>query len=287
MTPSDEPIKYITCSCQHCGGHIKFDPKQLHKGETRTAECPHCHLETILFIPQTSQPHLENQNKRTTLNKHSTNENVGAATKFELFVLQLTRFVTLAGAALAIVALTIITIIFSATFLPERPETIRAVSYEEIVADLQPQPNLSENHLPTGSEINTLETIPEPVANFIANHPDFKLDVAQMSPYQRSAFLNNLTTIIQKANANRVSDAKLVQIVELYATIWPTENAPKPTGESILAKSDIRNRCLEAAPMLFGVITVLCLILVSLAIERSIRRIAERASYSQGNQKND
>ena len=285
MTPSDEPIKYITCSCQHCGGHIKFDPKQLHKGETLNAECPHCHLETILFIPQTSQPPRKNLDKRMAPNRYSTDENVGAATKFELFVLQLTRFVTLAGAALAIVALTIITITFSATFLPERPEPIHSVSYEEIATDLQPQPNASENHLPTGSEINTAETVPGPVANFIANHPDFKLDVAQMGPYQRSAFLDNLATIIQKANANRVSDVKLVQIVELYVTIWSTENAPKQTGESVLAKLNIRNGCLEAAPVLVGVITVLCLILVSLAIERSIRRIAESASFPQANQK--
>ena len=39
-----------TCSCQQCGGHIKFESNQLRKGETRTVECPHCHLDTILFV---------------------------------------------------------------------------------------------------------------------------------------------------------------------------------------------------------------------------------------------
>lgn len=37
-----------TCSCQHCTGHIAFDP--VHAGSR--ADCPHCGLETILFIPK-------------------------------------------------------------------------------------------------------------------------------------------------------------------------------------------------------------------------------------------
>jgi hypothetical protein len=43
--------KFITCRCQHCDGGIEFDASTFDKGETRTATCPHCGLETILFVP--------------------------------------------------------------------------------------------------------------------------------------------------------------------------------------------------------------------------------------------
>ena len=283
MSPSDDKTNYMTCSCQHCSGHIKFDPSQLHKGETRTVECPHCHLETILFIPQTSQPSPKTEDKRIIRKEHTINENLGATTKVELFVLRLTRIITLAGAALTIVALAVITLIFSVTFLPERPETIRSISYEEIVSALQPNPSPSQAYLATGNQINSAETIPQPVATFIGSHPDFPLDVAQMTPYQRGAFLNNLATVIQKANANHVSDTELVQIVSQYVNIWTTINAPKPTEESFQTKKYIRTFCLTATPILLGAMTILCLILVLFAIERSIRRIAEKEPNSQNN----
>jgi hypothetical protein len=37
------------CSCQHCNGHIEFDPDQA----GQTIACPHCGLETALFVPST------------------------------------------------------------------------------------------------------------------------------------------------------------------------------------------------------------------------------------------
>jgi DNA-directed RNA polymerase subunit RPC12/RpoP len=49
------------CSCNTCSGHIEFDA--AHAGETVT--CPHCGLETILFVPAvpldppTAPPHLQ------------------------------------------------------------------------------------------------------------------------------------------------------------------------------------------------------------------------------------
>jgi hypothetical protein len=49
------------CSCQHCSGNIEFDAEGFEQG-TRV-ECPHCHLETILFLspPQATsqQPHAK------------------------------------------------------------------------------------------------------------------------------------------------------------------------------------------------------------------------------------
>jgi len=45
---------YVTCKCQHCSGKISFDAGDFEKGETRNAECPHCHLDTIIFVPQST-----------------------------------------------------------------------------------------------------------------------------------------------------------------------------------------------------------------------------------------
>jgi hypothetical protein len=39
-----------TCPCQHCNGHIQFDAATLTK-ENNKVDCPHCGLETIIFIP--------------------------------------------------------------------------------------------------------------------------------------------------------------------------------------------------------------------------------------------
>ena len=37
------------CTCNNCGGHIEFEADGF-EPDTRI-ECPHCHLETILFLP--------------------------------------------------------------------------------------------------------------------------------------------------------------------------------------------------------------------------------------------
>src|SRR6266850_1938534 len=47
-----ESPQYVTCHCQHCDGGIEFDASDFEKEETRSVVCPHCRLETILFIPE-------------------------------------------------------------------------------------------------------------------------------------------------------------------------------------------------------------------------------------------
>ena len=42
---------FVVCKCQYCNGGIEFDSEHFEKGEPRTVECPHCHLETLIFIP--------------------------------------------------------------------------------------------------------------------------------------------------------------------------------------------------------------------------------------------
>jgi hypothetical protein len=48
--PVDTPknkSKFVTCRCRHCNGHIEFDASDA----GATVACPHCGLETVLFIP--------------------------------------------------------------------------------------------------------------------------------------------------------------------------------------------------------------------------------------------
>jgi hypothetical protein len=40
----------VTCPCQNCNGHIQFDAATLSK-ENNKIPCPHCGLETMLFVP--------------------------------------------------------------------------------------------------------------------------------------------------------------------------------------------------------------------------------------------
>lgn len=49
---ADSPTpRYVTCRCQYCDGHIEFDANELAE-ENSVVPCPHCNLETKLFIPQ-------------------------------------------------------------------------------------------------------------------------------------------------------------------------------------------------------------------------------------------
>jgi uncharacterized Zn finger protein (UPF0148 family) len=38
--------------CQHCGGKIEFDFNQLDATEIPTVPCPHCELQTTIFVPE-------------------------------------------------------------------------------------------------------------------------------------------------------------------------------------------------------------------------------------------
>jgi hypothetical protein len=47
---------YVTCPCEHCSGNIEFDSNQLDGTENVTVPCPHCGLETKIFVPEQSMP---------------------------------------------------------------------------------------------------------------------------------------------------------------------------------------------------------------------------------------
>ena len=48
--PNTQP-HFVTCRCQHCDKGIEFDASGFGIKETRSVECPHCNLETIIFVP--------------------------------------------------------------------------------------------------------------------------------------------------------------------------------------------------------------------------------------------
>jgi hypothetical protein len=50
---SEPSPNYVTCCCQHCDTGIEFDAAELAE-ENSIVPCPHCGLETKLFIPQTA-----------------------------------------------------------------------------------------------------------------------------------------------------------------------------------------------------------------------------------------
>lgn len=53
--PSNQPVsRYVVCPCQHCDVHIEFDANEFTE-ENSLVLCPHCGLETKIFIP-VSQP---------------------------------------------------------------------------------------------------------------------------------------------------------------------------------------------------------------------------------------
>jgi Short C-terminal domain len=56
LTEDSKPsANYVTCSCQHCGKGIEFNAAELAE-ENCVVPCPHCGLETKLFIPQQASP---------------------------------------------------------------------------------------------------------------------------------------------------------------------------------------------------------------------------------------
>jgi hypothetical protein len=50
LPAEQKPPRYVTCRCQHCDGHIEFDANELAE-EKSIVPCPHCSLETKIFIP--------------------------------------------------------------------------------------------------------------------------------------------------------------------------------------------------------------------------------------------
>lgn len=55
-SPDNPEPCFVTCPCQHCNGSIEFEAGEFHEDETRTVECPHCQMETVVFVPPVAHP---------------------------------------------------------------------------------------------------------------------------------------------------------------------------------------------------------------------------------------
>lgn len=52
---------WIVCSCGTCSGHIEFEAERA--GET--VQCPHCGIDTLLYVPAHPSTHLTPKSERT------------------------------------------------------------------------------------------------------------------------------------------------------------------------------------------------------------------------------
>ena len=58
---------FVTCKCQYCDKGIEFDASAFAKNETRTVLCPHCGLETLIFVPFAPKPAQDNKSPILTI----------------------------------------------------------------------------------------------------------------------------------------------------------------------------------------------------------------------------
>ena len=291
MSQPDNQSNTVTCSCQHCNGHIKFGADQLRKGETRRIECPHCHLETSIFHPHTGDKASPPAEKINPKREESSNSNpIGKqpqSTKAELYIFSLVRYGTLAGAVLVLTAFIIVAVLAVITLIPEKPQppqSIISVSYET-VAPVQPKIQTSQNNqrpfVPTGANIADKNAFPQPVVDFLLAHEGFSLKMwlDKLRGEHRQAFLDNLASVLQTANTKQLTSKQLEKVVGDFADLWIFENERPPDPNAALEKQNaemqkqiFRATCISVAFGLFITLTIFCMILVLLAVERNTRK---------------
>ena len=123
--PPNDPARFVTCRCQHCNGNIEFDASGFQPGQTRSAECPHCHLETLLFIHD-----IPNQKRVDTGKSKPANKSLSTAgpnrnwiqtfltSQLERTIFTVIRVFSLFWAMLMLFGLTLLTLAYLSTFLP-------------------------------------------------------------------------------------------------------------------------------------------------------------------------
>jgi hypothetical protein len=264
MSQPDSTPNYITQTCQHCGGHIKFDANQLRQGETKIVECPHCHLETVVF-----HPHKEGED--------STPLKISKSSKIELFLFELTRFPTIVVAISVLVALLIIAYLSMQAFRPLPPEKPPVISYESVALQKETFQNGVNTFVPNGGKIANKNEFPQPVVDFLIKHIGFSLKewLDQLKPEHRHPFLDNLAQILQTANKNNLNDEQIKQVVINFAESWiATVKNDEALQEKSAEEKHLRFLSLLTTGFsLLITLMILCLILVLLAIERNTRSV--------------
>jgi hypothetical protein len=261
MSQPNKDSEFITHSCQNCGGHIKFDSNLLNPGETRRVECPHCHLETIIFIPQ-------KKDKATSPVKHK-------SSRIELFIFELTRFPAVIVALAVLVALIVISCLAYKSIKPEKPIKPPVITYEMVAPVPANEPKPENTFIPHGAKIAAKNLFPQPVADFLMSHEGFSLKewLDQLPTESRQPFLENLAKVLQTAENKAITDQQLKQVVSSYSEMWiATAKYDAELQEKIVQEKQIRLAKLMAwGFQLLITLMILSLILVLLAIERNTR----------------
>ena len=264
---------YITCSCQNCNGHIKFDANELKPGETRKIECPHCHLETVIFNKSGDKDAPLYESSKGILS-----ERKSKSSKIELFFFELTRFPTIAGAILVLAAFIFIAILVIQTRLPEKTAKTPSISYEMVAPAPIINANLPNNEgvfIPQGAKMANKNTFPQPVVDFLLKHQGFTLKtwLDQLNPEQRQAFLKNLAAVLVTSSSKSLSNDSVEQVVKDFSELWITflKDDAAARVEKALEKQRQFSQLTTVAFGLFISLMILCLVLVLLAIERNTR----------------
>jgi uncharacterized membrane protein YqjE len=268
MSSQDDGSKYIKCSCQHCGGHIKFEASQLRQGEVRKVECPHCHLETPIFLPHSSETKTANVSTQT------------KSTRLELFLFELTRYPVLIAAFLILVALVITIFMAYDASRPVKPANAPAIAYE-VVAPQAETPSSTDNSYasktPKVSKMAGKKAFPQPVSDFLIKHIGFSLKewLDQVGSQNRQAFLDNLADVLQKATASRLTDDQQIQLVKNFGDAWVSMVNSEMENRLRVEKQKEKTfqTTLLVGSGLLSTLFILCLILVLLAIERNTRTV--------------
>jgi hypothetical protein len=115
----------VKCECQQCSGKIEFDAWDFKPGETRLAECPHCHSQTALFVPKPKP--VESSTPKPSI-KFLAKELVTAIFKatgtqrFERAIFTTIRLFALFWSAMMLLALSLLTLNYISTFFKSKTE---------------------------------------------------------------------------------------------------------------------------------------------------------------------
>jgi hypothetical protein len=263
-SPEKNP-DHITCSCQHCGGHIKFDVEMLRPGEARNVECPHCHLETIIARPKAI----------------SSTSKSGKSTKIELFLFELTRYPVVTVALLILLGIITVGYLAMGDLRSKRDSASPVISYSEVAPVQETSPNAfsskDSKSTPSGTKMAGKNVFPQPVADFLLKHIGFSLKkwLDALNFEQKQSFLNNLATVLQTANTKNLTDKQMEQLVTDFGDNWIDSLKYNLQQKDKIEAQRLAhfNMMVQIGFALLLTLLILCLVLVLLAIERNTRHI--------------
>ena len=271
MSEVKNDLDYVMSSCQHCSGHIKFRKKDLAPGESRTVECPHCKLETLIYRPKDEGPKPESP-------KPTQKEPAGkSSSAFELFLFQLTRLPLVIVAMLALVGLIVFGIKFAIALAPVGPKPVVKVSFSLVnprTAEAKSESG-SSGPITDGKKMASKTTFPPNVLDFLVHHEGYSLKpyLDRIGYGHKSDYLSNLNTVLEEAKTKSLGDSELVTMVGNFSDLWIDMNENDDVATRNKARDAEINQCLYICLGLMLSLMIFSLILVLMAIERNTRRL--------------